>query len=344
MEINKIKEICENKLISEISEISEVSNNRKASETVKIAKMCKISEINDKEKWEKILKIQTAMLFAIHEYMLKNGILQVMPVILSPITDPLSHSVSDASISYNGQLLQLTRSMIFHKQLTLALTGVKGIYIISPNVRLETDDKELSGRHLLEFSQLDIELREASQDVFMDFMEKLIIYIFKYVKVECADELAFFGTKISIPSQPFPNFTRKEIEFKLGSSFEQILSELADSPFWITDYEREFYDREDPQHPGHYFNYDLFYPEGYNEALSGGERDYEYEVLLRKICSRRQNPKTFESYLSYARKRKLIPSAGGGLGIERLLRFLTKQKHIASVSLFPKVPGRSIVF
>ncbi|MHA2353308.1 MAG: amino acid--tRNA ligase-related protein, partial [Candidatus Thorarchaeota archaeon] len=36
------------------------------------------------------------------------------------------------------------------------------------------------------------------------------------------------------------------------------------------------------------------------------------------------------------------PSAGGGLGIERLIRFLTKRPHIREITLFPKVPGEAI--
>jgi asparaginyl-tRNA synthetase len=40
----------------------------------------------------------------------------------------------------------------------------------------------------------------------------------------------------------------------------------------------------------------------------------------------------------------LVPSAGRGLGIERLVRFLTKRKHIKEVTLFPKVPREKIDF
>ena len=40
-------------------------------------------------------------------------------------------------------------------------------------------------------------------------------------------------------------------------------------PFWVICHKREFYDKEDPERPGHYLNYDLIWPEGFGEALSG---------------------------------------------------------------------------
>ncbi|MBE0518497.1 MAG: asparagine synthetase, partial [Thermoplasmata archaeon] len=41
----------------------------------------------------------------------------------------------------------------------------------------------------------------------------------------------------------------------------------------------------------------------------------------------------------------LIPqTVGGGLGIERMVRFLTGQSHVRDISLFPRVPGEKIAF
>ncbi|MCF2140391.1 MAG: asparagine synthetase A [Candidatus Lokiarchaeota archaeon] len=298
----------------------------------------------DIEKRTALLRIQTEVLKALHDSLYSRGFIQLMPVILSPITDPLNHSVYDASIHYSKQQLQLTKSMILHKQLALSMSRAEGIYIVSPNVRLETEEKEQSLRHLLEFSQVDIELRHASQNDFMTLMENVIVEVLKHVKSQCQAELAVFESNLIIPSRPFPRYSSESAFNRYGRDFEQILSDTEKSLFWITDYKREFYDKEDPNRPGHYINYDLFYPEGFNEALSGGEREYEYEVILRKLKERNQDPSAFSSYLKFAKKGKLFPSAGGGLGVERLLRFITKQANIADVCLFPKVPGEKIIF
>ena len=290
--------------------------------------------------YEEIIKIQTEVIFAIHEFLRDTGVRQLMPVILSPVTDPLNHSVYDAAIDYLGQRLQLTRSMILHKQVAVASLDIRGVYVISPNVRLEKDLS--SDKHLIEFSQLDIELKNATAQDFMRFMEKLLVHIFRCVNRRCRRELESLGVRVVVSKTPFKVYSSESLREELGPDFETLMSERSRHPFWITDFKREFYDREDENHRGHYLNYDLFYPDGYGEALSGGERDYEYEVLVRKIVERGQSPKNFGAYLELAKKGLLCPSAGGGIGIERLVRFLARRSHIREVTLFPRVPGSRI--
>jgi asparaginyl-tRNA synthetase len=291
-----------------------------------------------------ILRVQNEALKAIYDFMYKEGLIQLMPIILSPLTDPLSHPVREAQINYLGQKLHLTRSMIFHKQIAIARLGVKGIFIMSPNVRLEMGNLEKSNKHLLEFTQLDIELKRGSALEFRSFIEQLIVFIFSRVKEFCNEELEKLGVEIRIPRISFKEYWSWDLKEKYGNDYLEKVSILEQDPFWITDFEREFYDREDPIHKGHYCNYDLFYPEGFGEALSGGERDYKYIILIRKILERNQNPEEFKNYLELAKKGILVPSVGGGLGIERLIRFLTKQAHIKNITPFPKVPGNKISF
>jgi asparaginyl-tRNA synthetase len=287
-----------------------------------------------------IFRIQTQALAAIHKFLLHEGLLQLMPVIVSPITDPLSHPVYEASIEYRDQKLQLTKSMILHKQIAISTLDVRGIYIVSPNVRLEKDIQ--SDRHLLEFSQLDIEIKDESAEMFRSFMEDLMIHIFVKVKENCAGELTRLDSSIKIPKKPFHVYSRGDLRDEYGPQFETEISLLEEDLFWITDFEREFYDKEDEERKGHYVNYDLVYPEGFGEALSGGERDYKYEILVRKLRERGRHLDNFSSYLELAKTGMLGPSVGAGLGIERLIRFLTKRSHIREITLFPKVPGETI--
>lgn len=289
------------------------------------------------------LRIQTVALKAIHDHMEAHGVTQLMPVMLSPITDPLCHSVHDAGITYEGQALQLTKSMLLHKQAAMLVEGLERLYIVSPNVRLERKECRESGRHLIEFSQVDIELKGATKREFMAFMEGLVVAVLTAVQRRCGDELARFGRQFAIPRTPFAVFESKALQEEHGDDYERILSRSMREPFWILDLKREFYDKEDAQRRGYYHNYDLVWPEGFGEALSGGERDYEHGVLLRKLEERGQREDDFAPYMALAKRGLLVPTAGGGLGVERLVRFLTGDEHIGQVALFPRVPGEKLL-
>jgi asparaginyl-tRNA synthetase len=296
--------------------------------------------LKEKGGYIEIFRIQTEALRAIHDFLCGKGLVQLMPVIISPVTDPLNHAVDDASITYMGQRLELTKSMILHKQIAISTLDVSGIYIISPNIRLERHKQ--SDRHLLEFSQLDIELRGASASEFMTLAEELMVHVIASVKRSCHDELEKLGCSLRIPRRPFRAYTTWSLLEEYGPQYESEVSKNELDLFWITDFKREFYDREDPERRGHFVNYDLYYPDGYHEALSGGERDYEYDILVRKIRERGQNPDAFGPYLEFAKAGLLVPSAGGGLGIERLIRFLARRTHIREITLFPKIPNETI--
>ncbi len=295
-----------------------------------------------KPEMKDILHVQSAVLKSLRDFMWKEGITELMPVMLSPFTDPLAHGVYEGALDYEGQKLQLTKSMILHKQLSMMRGDLKGIYIVSPNIRLEHGARGKTGRHLIEFSQVDIELAGASHIEFMAFMEKLYSHVISFTKSECADSLKRLGRKESELSTPFKMFDRVELEREHGSEWERVMSEKVTQPFWVMDHYREFYDKEDPA-TGKHVNYDLVYPEGFGEALSGAERETEYDIIVRKMGERKTDPKPYSTYLEIAKSGLLKPTAGGGFGVERLVRYLCGKKHIRDVCMFPRVPGEKVV-
>ncbi|MBU0980560.1 MAG: asparagine synthetase A [Nanoarchaeota archaeon] len=290
-----------------------------------------------------ILAIQTTALKSIHDFFHERGFYQIMPVIISPITDPLAHSTGPATITYKRQKLQLTKSMIFHKQLALMAEGHHRIYCVSPNIRLEHDKCNGTGRHLLEFSQVDFEVKEATADRTMLMVEELVMRVIREVKQKHEPELEMLGRELTIPRPMFPVYDSREMREKFGEDFEDKLSGMHSTPFWIVNHDREFYDREDPDRPDYYLNYDLVWPEGYGEALSGGEREFEFD-RIRKRMDKLGKFASYKEYMRLAKLKQLKPSAGGGIGVERLIRFLCGKPHISDVVLFPKVPGEKIMF
>lgn len=296
------------------------------------------------DKRKHILRVQSAALKAIHDYMYAQGVVQAMPIILSPETDPLNHPHFSATVDYYGQRLHMTKSMILHKQLSLLSDGVDKIYFMSPNVRLEDGKLRETGRHLFEFTQVDIELRDKTKKDFMMLTDGMIAAVYRFVIDECGDDLDALGRRLTIPRLPLNVYESEDLRRELGVEFERLASERAREPFWIKNFRREFYDKEDKERRGYYHNYDVMWPEGYGEALSGGEREWEHQEILRKMNERKTDVKAFETYLKISGQGMIPKTVGGGLGIERMVRFLTGQRHIRDVTLFPRVPGERIVF
>ncbi len=291
------------------------------------------------EALRRALRVQATILDSSREFLRSQGFVEILPVIISPITDPLTDYRVRGEVECYGFKYQITKSMIFHKQ--MALLAHPRIFCFSPNVRIEAVERQNSGKHLIEFVQLDLEVKEASREEIMRLGEELFRAIVVAVKEKCREELAFFGRSLSIPESPFDRITYREAEAKYGPEFEEKLSSSRTAPFWVVDFPlegREFYDREDLSRPGILVDMDLYYPEGYGEALSGGEREYQLERICQRIKQKGIQLEAFALYLEVA-KRGLYPSAGFGIGIERLTRYLCGLKQIELTRLFAKLPG-----
>lgn len=286
-----------------------------------------------------ILTIKSEIVRAAAAYLRDGGFVEILPVLLSPITDPLRHETHDATVAYYGTSYRLTKSMIFHKQ--IALRTVPKIFCFSPNVRLEPADRASAGRYLAEFVQLDLEVRDATRDELIELGEGLVIAVLEAVKRCCGEQLQTLDRDLRLPSAPFPRITYREAAARHGEPFDDALSASIRSPAWVIDFPRrvrEFYDREDPSRPDVLLDMDLVYPDGYGEALSGGEREWEYDRIIDRVSRDGMPLDRLQAYLDAVREG--IPrSAGFGIGIERLTRYVAGLARIEDARLFAKTPG-----
>lgn len=287
-----------------------------------------------------MLAVTSTARAALAEVLRSRGFVEISPVIMSPVTDPLNHEVSAARITCYGHPYTLTQSMIFHKQ--LALLATEKIFCFSPNIRLETPDTAANGNHLFEFTQLDVEVRDASREEVMELAERLLVHAIREVKTSCSRELEALERRLSVPERPFPRRSVASARREYGSTYEARVSATTHQPVWIIDFpvwDREFYDREHPRRPGWLRDMDLLYPEGYREALSGGEREHDYARIRHRMEQSGCDPADFAPYLELA-KQGVHPSAGFGIGLERLVRYLCGFPDIRQATLFPKIPGQ----
>lgn len=290
----------------------------------------------------KILRVQQTILKAVDEYMYEKGITRMMPLMMAPITDTLNHSVEETSISYCGQKFDVMKSMIFHKQITLMNEGLEKIYIVSPNIRLERPERN-DKRHLFEFTQVDFEFKDAHMDDIFKFMEELLTYVFSVVKEKCKDELEKLGvgTKHLDIVGPFERYRTEDLKEKYGDDFEAEASKKAVKPFWLINHKREFYDAEDLEKKGTYKNYDLIWPYGIGEGLSGGEREYKYDRIIERMEEIGADKKVFRNYIELAKRGEIPKTAGAGFGVERITRFVCMLGEISEATVFSRKPGEA---
>jgi asparaginyl-tRNA synthetase len=295
------------------------------------------------ERSKAILKIQHELIKSLREFLIAEKFCEVLAPIIGPATDPGIRGAGVVSFDFYGTPYKVMSSMILYKQ--MALTVFDNIFSLSPNVRLETPESMRTGRHLAEFYQLDLEAARKSYQEMMDLGDRLICHCLDIVRRNCPDELHLLGRNLPSFKSPFKRIPHEVLAEELcvpGEipwEEEEVLSEKSEAPFWITEYpvgSRGFYYYECD---GILNSMDLIMPEGYGEVISGGEREYEYtrvKALLERDCIAEE----YAWYLDML-KAGIPPSAGFGLGIERLTRYVCGLDHIWESSPFPKVPGIS---
>jgi asparaginyl-tRNA synthetase len=290
--------------------------------------------------------ISRIMTFALKNLTCKfvdSGFEWLLPVVFSKSTDPLwpdpgASIEKRIEVEIYGKTVRTTLSMIVHKMVACSLANAK-LFILSPNVRIERMERANTGVHAYEFTQLDFEARNATSREVRTLVEEMVSQLIRSLKTYMREELIFLERydSLKIPETPFRVYDRRELEDKFGRNWEtRLLHEIHD-PVWVTNVPREFYDFEDFE-KGIWDNYDLILPK-YGEVLSGARREWEYIKMIKKMERDDVRKDNFETLLQLAKERRIKPSAGAGIGVERLVSWLAGANHIGEAQPFPKIPG-----
>jgi asparaginyl-tRNA synthetase len=303
-----------------------------------------------------VLLIQHRMLIAVREYLTGRGFTEILPPIIGPVTDPGARGAKQVDVDYYGHRYKLMTSAILYKQ--ASLTAFDKIFCIAPNVRLEPLETANTDRHLAEFHQIDVEAAGFSREQIMELIEGLICHVVGQVVAEVPGELASLGRDIGafaeLRTGPFERRQHSDVVADLqGLGHDQspdaeidwvgeaMVSRQSDRPFFITDYpkgSRGFYDKENRERPGYLRNFDLIAPEGYGELCSGSERESDYATIIARMRETGENPAKYGWYLNMVRE-GISGSAGFGIGLERLTRYIAGLDSVWQASAYPKVPG-----
>ena len=239
------------------------------------------------------------------------------------------------------------------------------VWSLTPSFRAE---KSRTVRHLAEFSHLEAEAPWVTLEDILKVQEQLVSHVIQSTIKERAEELAYLKRDITDLKKVEPPFERlpyvKAIEILSSKGFtiaqedgskreiragddlnidsERELTKDADKPIFVIGYPiavKPFYVKEDPDHAGVGLAADMLAPAGFGEITSGGLREDNIVSMTERIKKEGLNPAAYDWYLDL-RRYGSVPHGGFGLGIERLMRWITNVDDIKDTVLFPRTMSR----
>jgi len=239
------------------------------------------------------------------------------------------------------------------------------VYTFGPTFRAENSN---TPRHLAEFWMIEPEMAFYQLDDNMRLAEEFLKYIIRYVLEQCREDLEFFNQFIEksvlatlehVAESDFGHMTYSDAVAELKKSgktwefpvqwgndlqteHERYLSEeVFKKPVIVTDYPREikaFYMRLNDDDKT-VRAMDVLVPR-VGEIIGGSQREERYDVVLRRLRETGLDEKPYWWYLDL-RRFGTVPHSGFGLGLERMMMYLTGLKNIRDVIPFPRTPGNA---
>jgi len=297
---------------------------------------------------------KTASIFKIRHYVLASLRKTLSEKKFIEITTPkIIGSASEGganlfSLDYFGKQAYLAQSpQLYKEQMTI---GLERVFEIASFYRAE---KSHTGRHLSEFTSVDIEAAFMNYTDVMNVLEDLVVDTFKYVSENCKKELEIIGNKTITSDHPFEKITysqaldelkEKDVKLEFGDdlldSHLRILGESHPSFYFLTDWPiklKPFYIAEKQDNVELSESFDLQC--GYLELSSGGSRLHNPEKIKARLKEQNLEPSKFSEHLQ-AFDWGMPPHAGWGLGLERLLTIILGIDNVREVILYPRDPER----
>lgn len=246
--------------------------------------------------------------------------------------------------------------------LETACPVLKHVFCIMPSYRKE---KSATRRHLSEFTHCEAELSFISFENLLEFLESMVkTMVTKLLEdKESADILAKIHPEITkILEKPFKRmkyseaieFCRKHEIYKdeekkeffeygddIPEAPERKMTDMIGEPIFLTHFPakmKAFYMEKDSENPEETLSVDLLIP-SVGEIVGGSMRMWDYDELIDGFKRFGIDPNSYYWYTDL-RKYGSFPHGGFGLGIERLVMWLTKETSVKECCLFPRYMGR----
>jgi asparaginyl-tRNA synthetase len=239
------------------------------------------------------------------------------------------------------------------------------VYTFGPTFRAENSN---TPRHLAEFWMIEPEMAFYELPDNMQLAEEFLKYTIRYVLDHCREDLEFFNQFIEktviatlehVAESNFGHIAYTDAvqelakagrtwEFPvqwgsdLQTEHERFLSEeVFKKPVIVTDYPKDikpFYMRVNDD--GKTVRaMDVLVPR-VGEIIGGSQREERHDVLLQRMRDVGLDEKPYWWYFDL-RRYGSVPHSGFGLGLERMMMYLTGLKNIRDVIPFPRTPGNA---
>ena len=254
---------------------------------------------------------------------------------------------------YFGEKAYLSQSGQLYLEPAAAAFG--RVYCFGPTFRAE---KSKTRRHLMEFWMVEPEVAFLEFEGLQELAEDFVEYLIGRALERCQEELKTLErdiSKLENVKKPFPRITyRDAIELlktkgmnvnfgdDLGGDEETVIANSFDRPVMISRYPTDikaFYMQPDPKDPSVVLALDMIAPEGYGEIIGGSQRIHDYDLLLQRIQQHKLPLEKFQWYLDI-RKFGTFPHSGFGMGIERMVAWVSGVPHLRETIPYPRMLNR----
>jgi nondiscriminating aspartyl-tRNA synthetase len=302
-----------------------------------------------------IFEVQTTVERAMREHWAREGFVELhSPKFMG------SASESGAElfrVEYFERQAYLAQSPQFYKQMAMA-AGFGKVFEVGPVFRA---NPSFTSRHDTEFTSVDVEIAWIdSHDDVMAFEERWLAHVLEVVIEQHGEQIeSTFGSKLTVPSLPFPRVTLEEakellraagheppgVGHDLDPPSERALSALIEERHghefaFVTDYPtsvRPFYHMRHPDQPDSTKSFDLLW-RGI-ELTTGAQREHRHDKLLEQAQEKGVEVEPIEYYLNFFRY-GAPPHGGFGFGLTRLLMQMLGQENVREVTFLYRGPHR----
>jgi asparaginyl-tRNA synthetase len=328
-----------------------------------------------------VFKVRSLISFAIHQFFQERGFINVQtPIITGSDAEGAGEMFRVTTMDINNPPKndegQVDFSEDFFKKSTnLTVSGqlqaeafalaFRNVYTFGPTFRAENSH---TARHAAEFWMVEPEMAFADLKDIIALGEDMVKYVINYVLENAKEEMAFFNQFIDKElierlthalnsdfavityTEAVEILTKADVKFEypvswgtdLQTEHERYICETVyQKPVFITDYPKEikaFYMRMNDDGKTVAAT-DLLVP-GIGELIGGSQREEREEVLAQKMEEVGLAGEEYQWYLEL-RKYGGTKHSGFGVGLERLIMYITGMTNIRDVIPYPRTPGRA---